>query len=151
MLYLWCSGHLALALDADSNHVVKRWVDAAFGVSNGMKSHSGVVMSLGKVMVCSSSIRQKINTSSSTEAELIKTSGFLPQILRSRYFFEALRYIVKENILHLYNKCAVLLEKSGKASSGHSTRHISINFFFITDRIAAGELRVEHCSASEIQ
>ena len=54
-------------------------------------------------------------------------------------------YEVTKNILYQDNKSSILLEKNGKASSSKRTRHISIRYFFVTDRIAKGELTVEWC------
>ena len=45
-------------------------------------------MSLGKGAICASSKRQRINTNSSTEAELVGVNDVLPQILWTRYFLE---------------------------------------------------------------
>ena len=39
----------------------------------------------------------------------------------------------------------MLLEKNGKASSSKRTRHINIRYYFVTDRISAGELNVSYC------
>jgi hypothetical protein len=47
--------------------------------------------------------------------------------------------------LYQDNKSSILLEKNGKASSSKRTRHIAIRYFFVTDRIAKGELSVEWC------
>ena len=41
-------------------------------------------MSLGKGSIYSTSIRQKLNTKSSTEAELVGVSDVMPQILGTR-------------------------------------------------------------------
>ena len=37
------------------------------------------------------------------------------------------------------------LAKHGKRSSGKQTRHIKIRYFFITDKIKAGEVKIIHC------
>jgi hypothetical protein len=37
------------------------------------------------------------------------------------------------------------LERNGTKSSRKRTRQINIRYFFVTDRIAAGELNVEYC------
>jgi len=39
----------------------------------------------------------------------------------------------------------MLLEENGRGSSGKGTRHINIRYFFIKDRIDAGEVHVVHC------
>lgn len=107
-------------------------------------------MSLGKGAVYSSSMRQRINTRSSTEAELVGTNDFMPQILWTRYFLQQQGYAVTHNVLHQDNQSAILLETNGKGSSGKRTRHINIRYFFISDRIAAGELSVKYCPTTEM-
>ena len=44
----------------------------------------------------------------------------------------------------------MLLEKNGKASSGKRTKHINIRYFFVTDRIKKGDLKVEWCPTDEM-
>ena len=39
----------------------------------------------------------------------------------------------------------MLLEKNGRESSSKRTRHINIRYFFVTDRISAGELNLSYC------
>jgi hypothetical protein len=43
------------------------------------------------------------------------------------------------------NQSAILLERNGRASSGRRTRHVNIRYFFVTDRVKNGELRIEYC------
>ena len=43
------------------------------------------------------------------------------------------------------NQSSILLERHGRASSSKRTRHINIRYFFVTDRIASGEVTVEYC------
>jgi hypothetical protein len=44
----------------------------------------------------------------------------------------------------------MLLERNGKASSSKRTKHINVRYFFITDRISKGEVRVEWCPTKEM-
>jgi hypothetical protein len=44
----------------------------------------------------------------------------------------------------------MLLERNGKASSSKRTKHINVRYFFITDRISKGEVRVEWCPTNEM-
>jgi hypothetical protein len=48
------------------------------------------------------------------------------------------------------NQSAMLLEKNGKASSGRRTRHINIRYFFVTDRVAKGEMIIRYCPTKEM-
>ena len=59
-------------------------------------------------------------------------------------------YSVTDNILAQDNKSSILLERNGKASSSKRTKHINIRYFFVTDRIAKGELKVEWCPTLEM-
>lgn len=143
--YLRGSSTLALTLEADGSHIVKWWIDAAFAVHGDMRSQSGGAMSLGKGMAYSSTTRQKLNTRSSTEAELVGVHDFMPQVLWTRYFLEQQGYALEDNVVHQDNQSAMLLANNGKASSSKRTRHINIRFFFVTDRIGSGEVSLQHC------
>ena len=102
-------------------------------------------MSVGKGAAYSTSTRQKLNTKSSTEGELVGVDDIMPQCLWTRNFLEAQGYQITDNVVLQDNKSAMLLENNGKRSSGKRTRHIDIRYFFVTDRIGKGDMRVEHC------
>ena len=44
----------------------------------------------------------------------------------------------------------MLLEKNGRASSSKRTKHINIRHFFITDRIAKGEVSIKWCPTGDM-
>jgi hypothetical protein len=115
-----------------------------------MKSHTGGALSLGKGVVYGTSTRQRINTKSSTEAELVGVNDVLPQVLWTRYFLEAQGYKVEDSVVFQDNQSAILLEKNGRASSSKRTRHINIRYFFITDRVQNKELRIEYCPTGDM-
>jgi hypothetical protein len=69
--YLRGTPEFVLRLSADNLNIVKWWVDAACGVHNDMRSHMGDVMLMGTGAVYSQSSKQKLNTKSLTEAELV--------------------------------------------------------------------------------
>ena len=94
--------------------------------------------------------KQKLNTRSSTESEVVGVDDLMPAILWTRLFMEAQGYDVKENLIYQDNKAAILLEKNGKASSGKRTKHINIRFFFDTDRILKGDVSVEWCPTEDM-
>jgi hypothetical protein len=148
MRYLRGSIDLPLTLEASNLNTIKWWVDGAFAVHPDMRSHTGVVMSLGQGAVYASSIKQKLNTKSSTEAELVGVDDAMGQILWTRYFIESQGYPVQDTIIYQDNMSAMLLEKNGRGSSGKRTRHINIRYFFIRDRIQSGEVQVVHCPTS---
>ena len=148
--YLRGTLYMPLVLEADDMQIIKWWVDASFAVHPDMRSHTGGVMTLGKGAIYGTSTRQKINTKSSTEAELVGVNDVMPQVLWTRYFLEAQGYDVRESIVYQDNKSTILLAENGKASSGRRTRHINIRYFFVKDRIASGEMKVDYCPTKEM-
>ena len=118
-----------MTLEADSTHVMKWWIDASFAVHKDMKSHTGGTMTMGKGSVYSTSIRQKINTKSSTEAEVVGVDDVMHMIIWTRYFLEAQGHAVWYSKVYQDNLSAMLLEKNGKGSSSKRTRHINIRYF----------------------
>jgi hypothetical protein len=136
---------MPLTLEADSTYVMKWWVDASFAAHTDMRSHTGGMLSLGKGAIYGTSTRQKLNTKSSTEGELVAVNDVMPQVLWTRYFLESQGYQAKEAIVYQDNQSTLLLAKNGRASSSKRTRHINICYFSVTDCIASGEVLVEYC------
>ena len=107
-------------------------------------------MTMGGGTPISTSRKQRLNTRSSTEAELVGVDDMSTMIFWTKLFMEEQGYEVKKNILHQDNKSTILLEKNGKKSSGHRTRAINIRYFFMTDQIERGNLEVEYCPTREM-
>jgi hypothetical protein len=150
MKYLHGTVNMPLTLEADKAHIVKWWVDASYPVHPDMKSHTGGAMTLVKGASYGSSTRQKLNTKSSTEAELIGVNDVMPQILWTQYFLEAQGYKVHNSVIYEDNQSAILLEKNGKGSSRKRTQHINIRYFFVKDCIAANEVSVAYCPIGDM-
>ena len=117
--YLRQTKLLELTMEAshlDQNH----WfIDEAFTVHNDMPSHSVSYISHG--IMNGSPNKQKINTTSSTEAKMVAVHGNMPSILRTRYFLETQGCPMKDSIIHQDNQSSMLLETNGHASSGKCT------------------------------
>jgi hypothetical protein len=143
--YLRGTVTMPLTLEASNLQVIKWWVDASYAVHDDMKSHTGGVMTMGNGVVYATSTRQKLNTRSSTEAELVSIHNVLPQVIWTRYFLQSQGYEGVESVVYQDNQSSILLEKNGKLSSGKRTRHINIRYFFVADRIKAKEVVVEYC------
>ena len=93
------------------------FVDASYAVYADCKGHTSAIMTFGNGAVTSFSQKQKINTKSSTEAELIGVDDALPHMLWALYVIEAQGYTVKKNELLQDNQSAIKLEENGRASS----------------------------------
>eukprot|EP00957_Ditylum_brightwellii_P151632 11547294-Ditylum_brightwellii.AAC.1 len=86
--YLRATNDLPLTLEADDLGQLTWWVDAAFALHHNMRSHTGRVLLAGKGAIYATSTKQKLNTHSSMEAELIRVNNILPQVLWTQYFLE---------------------------------------------------------------
>ena len=144
MKYLSVTRYLVLTLEYDGTRSVKWCVDAAFAVHHDMKSHMGGIMTMGQGALYSASNKQKLNTKSSTEAELVGVDYLMPQILWIRYFLEAQGMKVSDNIVYQDNQSAMKLEKIEEHQVVSERRHINICNFFVTDRIQANKMEVEY-------
>jgi hypothetical protein len=127
--YLCMTSKLLLGLSADNLNIIKWWVDASYAVHPDLRSHTGDTMSMGTGAVYSSSKKQKLNTKSSTKAELVGVNGVLPQALWTKYFMELQGYRVT-TILNQDKQSTIKLSENGKASSGQGTPHINIRYFY---------------------
>ena len=106
-------------------------------------------MSLGKGSVIDTSQKQKINTRSSTEAELVGCDDVVTRMQWAQLFIEAQGYTCK-TVLHQDNEAAMRLELNGKRSSSKRTRHLNIRYFYITDQLDQGWLTVRHCPTEDM-
>ncbi len=143
--YINGSMDLEYTLGADNLGKLRTWVDASFAVHPDMKSHTGGVISMGTGGIACKSSKQKLNTKSSTEAEVVGASDYLPNTVWMKMFLEAQGHKVKESILEQDNESAIKLEKNGRTSAGPRSRHIDIRFFWIKDRTKDGEIEIRHC------
>ena len=88
MRYLRGTKELPLILSADSTNVVKWWVDRSYGIHPDARIQTGGTASLGKVSFISTSIKQRLNTRSSTETELVAANDLMPHLCWTKYFLE---------------------------------------------------------------
>jgi hypothetical protein len=150
LLFLKTTKEDLLALEADDTQTLKWYVDAAFAVHGDMRSHTGSTFSLGKGMIVSDSTKQKVNSRSSTEAELIGVDDRISKILWTKRFIEHQGFHVKLNIIYQDNTSTMKLENNGKASSGKRTRHFDIKYFYVTDLIGRDEVQVIYCPTDDM-
>jgi hypothetical protein len=69
--------HMPLILSEDSLTLKRWWVDAVYAVHGNCRGHTGAGISFGQGMALSYSWKHKINTKSSTEAELVGVDDLL--------------------------------------------------------------------------
>jgi len=149
MMYLQQTRFLPLILRSDGKGTAI-YIDGAHATHADMRGHAGAMTTEGKGSVFASSTKLKLNTLSSTETEVVATGDKLPKFVWYRNFRIAQGSKHHEDVLYQDNQSAILLNKNGRMSAGKGSKHIGIRYFFITDRIARGEFRIEYCPTGEM-
>ena len=90
-------------------------------------------------------MKHKSNVKSSTEAETVGASDYLPHTLWVMMFLEAQGFPIRESYLEQDNEIAIKMEKNGRLSAGPTSRHINIRYFWIKDRVKDANITIRHC------
>ena len=143
--YLRGTIDLVLTIGADGITKMKSWVDVSYGTHDDCRSHTGAAISFGWGILLTKCQKQKLNTKSTTEGEIVGVSDFFPNMISARMLLEEQGFTLKENILYQDNQIAIKIEKNGKRSSGQKTKHMNNRYFFIKDRLNTEEITVEYC------
>lgn len=147
--YLKRNPSLPLTLEIEDMSAITWWVDASHAVHGDCKGHTGGVMSMGKGAFMDQCNKQKFNTRSTTESELVAVDEVMPKMIWAMHFLQGQGFETKTE-LHQDNMSTVRLEVNGKRSSGQRTRHLNIKYFFVTDQIEQGWLRVSYCPTDKM-
>ena len=86
MGYLYGTLYISLILGTDNSGNIYCWKDGAHVVHQYMKLHTGLVMSFGHGAALSESLKQKVNTISSTETNTVVISDGMPKNMWVFYF-----------------------------------------------------------------
>lgn len=143
--YLHGTLDFSLVLGADNLGTIYTWVDASYAVHADMRSHTGGVISFGTGGILCKSSKQKLNTKSSTEAELVGASDYLPSTVWVMHFMAEQGYPILRSHFAQDNESAIKLAKNGRVSAGQRSRHINIRHFWITDRLRSDDITLTHC------
>ena len=130
--------------------IIKWYIDAAFAVHPDMRSHTGAYMTMGEGAAQSMSAKQKMNTRSSTEAELAGVDAALSNVIWTRNFLLEQGLNIKHNVVFQDNQSAILLENNGRASAGKRSRHMNIKLFYVTDKANNKELEIQYCPTDDM-
>ena len=125
--YLKETVHLPLVIGADDSRTLTWNIDASFTVDPDCKSHTGACLTLGYGSVLSISVKQKINTKSLTEAELVGVDDAMTFVRWMKHFFESQLRSIHTNsplkplgsnvTIEQDNTSAIQLESNGYFSS----------------------------------
>ena len=88
MKYIQGTIGLPLILSIDKSGNIKWYVDASFSVHKDMRSHNGGFMTMGTRGDYVQSSKHKLNTKSSTEANIVGVDDVLTQEIWTQYFLK---------------------------------------------------------------
>lgn len=147
--YLKQTRDLVLTLGADDLQQIKIYIDASHAVHADAKSHTGVVITMGKGALFAKSSKQKLVSKSSTAAELIALSDGIDYAVWAQEFMRSQGYEMKPLIVYQDNKSTIILAEKGKTTN-QRTRHINIRYYAVKDLIDRGEALVVYKPTEEM-
>ena len=150
MQYLDSTKEFVSTLRADNMSMLRWFIDGSHNTNPNFKGHTGAAVTLGKGTLCNTSRKQKMNTRSSTETEMVSVYDVRPEILWTRLFLQDQGYGRTETVVNQDNQSAILSENHGKFSSTKRTKHIDIRYFYITDKVKKGEAKIVYCPTNEM-
>ena len=74
-------------------------MDESFAIRNDMKSYTGINLTMGKGTIYGVSLKHKLNSKSSTEAELISVSNGINQVSWTKHFLKSQGYEVHSSTI----------------------------------------------------
>ena len=115
--YLKLTIKLPLILCADGVNVIKWWLDVSYATHDNMqgthwRNYVNGENRRGSIIIISK--KQKLNTKSLTEEELIGADNAMPHMLWTMYFMDAQGYGIENNISYQDNMNKILLPKNMK-------------------------------------
>ena len=134
------TGITLVAAGSDKNIAVTAHIDASFGCHENGKSHTGVCISLGEGPVFVRSVKQKIVTKSSMEAELVARSDEAGLLFHIEDFIKSQGYTCVICVGQDNQSTIAMISDTVKESM--RTRHIKVRYFWLRERIKHGELTV---------
>jgi len=148
--YLFGTQKWGIILEAEDNLLLlKIYIDASYGVHADGKSHTGLALMMGRGIIICKSVKQKINTKSSTEAELVALSDSISMAIWCRNFLEEQGYTMPPASVFQDNQSTIAMVRAGRPTSDR-TRHVNIRFFFVADRERAGEIAIEYLPTKDM-
>ena len=142
--------NLSLTMETKNLGNIQWWVDTLFAVHPDMRSHTGATGTLGLGSFYTFLSKQKINTRSSTKAKLVGVNNIMGAVLWTQYVLEAQGYKLPTSTIYQDSRSAMFLEKNERKLSGKMTWHVNIQYYFVTNCIAMGEVDVKYCPTGDM-
>ena len=116
-----------LAIEGDLE--MHAYIDASYGVHVDSKSHSGMIVTMGKGTVLGISSKQKCVSKSSTEAELIAMTDYVTEAMHLRDVAENIIGKDIKLVVHQDNVSTINMIRNGEPSG--RSKHVKIRFAWL--------------------
>ena len=117
---------MPLIMSSEGSGILKCFIDGSFAVNPNMLGHNGGGILIRRGFPIVSLTKQKLNTQSFKETEVMVVDDCMPDVLWNSYCLDAHGYDAFENIVFQDNESDVLLEKNCKDSRSKHKKHINI-------------------------
>ena len=148
--YLKETMYLLLVVGADNSGKITWNIDASFAVHLECKSRTGACLTLRYSSILSISMKEKINTKKSTEAEHVGVDDAMTFVMWMEHFFESQVQSVNTNsplkplgldvTIEQDKISAIQLERNGWRLNSKRTKHMNVQYFYINNRLKAGDI-----------
>jgi hypothetical protein len=130
------------------------YADASYAIHPDGKSHTGIFISIGENgdggPILTQSIKQKLVTLSSTEAELVALVDSLKRLQPLRRLLDELKLLLNDPAnIKQENKSTITIGKAGEGYSGKS-KHMRVRYHAIAEQVANGEIELSHCPTTKM-
>jgi hypothetical protein len=127
------------------------WIDASYNLHHDSRGHSGIAVTLGRnnAPIYTKSQKQKLNTRSSTEAELVATDEGVLHLLWLILVMDFLGYPPRPVTVFQDNKSTMRVCQTGHSKSGR-LKHMVVRYDFIHGQQESNNITFEYIKSSDM-
>ena len=135
--------------DGNQNIKIDAYVDVSHAVHGDYRGHTGDILRFNDGPAEVGSSKQKVNTKSTAESEMVGFTDKSGSAIMYKAFAEHQGYAVDAITIYQDNKSTIRLLEKGHSTSMR-TRHINIRYFYLKDRIDRGDIKIEYCKSEDM-
>jgi len=148
--YIQTTMNMPFIFAADALNRFHTFIDVAYAVNADRKSQTGGLVTFGRGAVHAQSTKQKLNSKSSTEGEIVGCSDYMTMPIWFRHFLQAQGYQDVKSTLYQDNKSAIKIENNGQLSMSKKTKHMEIRYFYVKDRVNGNDIKIQYCPTEKM-
>ena len=142
--------YLLLYLRMDNCGKMINFIDASFAYRDDFKSQTKGCLTFGTRMFSSDSKKQKINTKSLIEAEVVGLADRLPRVIHHQLLMNTQGYALYSNVLLQDNQVVMRMECNRKISCSKRSYHMNIRHFYIKNLVNRKEVEIKYCQTERM-